>query len=314
MSPALQYGWAEGQVELRSWIAARLNARGARVRADDILVTSGGQQAISIAIDLLYRRPGAIGVEAASYPAALDLFRGRRLALASMTDGRACYVMPGLNNPTGQRLSKQERRDLLARGAAVIEDDAYGELVFDGAPAPLLLRDAPDRVFHVGTLSKTLCPGLRVGWLVVPRRQRDRARRVKERLDLQANGLAQAIVSDYLQRVDFDDRLRKLRRYYAARAERLARELRRALPSWRFALPEGGFCLWVDTNERVDERRFAEIAIEEGVSFDPGSSFLGEGQPSTTWIRVCFSSVEADRFRDGARRLASAWSRVTQRP
>ena len=310
---ALQYGWAEGEHQLRQWVAARLAARGARVTADDVIVTNGAQQAIGIAADLVLRKGDAVGVEPASYPAALEQLRARGFKLTTLGHGRAAYVMPGINNPTGQPFSAQSMAAVRASGAWIIEDDAYGELKFDGRLAPLLLAQLPRRTLHVGTLSKTLCPGLRVGWLVVPPSLRRRARELKENDDLQANSLTQAIAGDYLRGIDFDRRLQRLRRFYLARATRLTREVKKALPSWRFVFPQGGFSVWVDTGAAVLERRFAEIALDEGVSFDSGSAFVAAPATSgskSALLRLCFSSVPPARFAESARRLARAWARV----
>ena len=311
-SGALQYGWAEGQAVLRSQIAARLVARGARVTPDDVLVTSGAQQAIAIATQLLLRPGQGVGVEEVTYPAALELFRLRRLVPTELTKTRCRYVMT-LSNPLGTPLTAEARATAVQGRGVLIEDDAYGELLFNGGAVPLLLGEAPERTFHAGTFSKTLCPGLRVGWLVMPEAHRARARRLKEGDDLQANSLAQAVVSDYLAHADFEDHLQRLRRFYARRAARLASAVKRALPSWNFRFPEGGFCLWITADSRVGERRFVEDALDEGVTFDAGSSFSVSGSSALpTRLRLCFSYTSAGQFEEGARRLARAWHRVAR--
>jgi 2-aminoadipate transaminase len=316
-APALQYGWAEGSEGLRAFIAGRLRARGASTDAADVIVTSGAQQAIAIALELLCRAGDRVGVGAETYPGALELMRARGLRpVPSWADVRVCYVMPAVDNPRGAALSAEARRAALATGASIIEDDAFGDLRFDGpAPRPLL-ADAPDRVLHVGTLSKTLCPGLRIGWLVAPPGMRRHAVCLKQGGDLQASSLAQAVIEDYLTGggayppEDFEGRLARLRRFYRIRAGALHRALRAFLPGWRLAKPVGGFAIWAEAPidaPPVDEVAFLEAAVAAGVTFDPGSMFRPDGAGAPLALRLCFSSAPVASFVEGARRLARAW-------
>jgi 2-aminoadipate transaminase len=148
---------------------------------------------------------------------------------------------------------------------------------------------------------------------VVPRRWRRRALRLKQAADLQSNSLAQAVVDDYLGRHDFERRLPVLRRFYRRRAERLASAVRRAIPSWRFQFPAGGFGVWIETDAAVDERRFLAAAVEERVSFDPGTPFEAWPTGGATALRLCFSLARPAEFEEGARRLARAWRRAARR-
>jgi 2-aminoadipate transaminase len=320
--PALQYGWAEGFESLRQLVASRLRARGASVSADEVIVTSGAQQAIAIALEVICKAGDRVGVAAETYPAALDLMQERRLVpVASATGVRAHYAMPALGNPSGVRLDAAARGALLASGVPIIEDDAYADLRFDGTAPRLLLAEAPGQVFHVGSLSKTLCPGLRIGWLVAPSRFRRRALRIKQGSDLQANSLAQAIVEDLLgstgegPALDFDARLVRLRRFYRARAAALGRALRAHLPGWHFSNPEGGFTIWARADHPargIDEKAFLEAAAAEGVMVDPGSMFRPNRSPAPIAIRLSFSAAPPTKFDEGVRRLARAWRRVAR--
>lgn len=310
--PALQYGWPEGDEDLRSWIAGRLRRRGAQVVRDDVIVTSGAQQAVSLAAQIVGGAGATIGIEPESYPGALDLFRA--LGNPVIDDGGhadAYYVMPAVSNPRGRGLSPHERARILSTFRPIIEDDAYADLCFDSvAPRPLL-ADAPDRVFHVGTFSKTLCPGLRVGWLVPPRSLRTEVLKLKQAADLQAASLPQAILEDYLRNEDFDQRLVRLREFYARRAARMERALRRHLPGWKFQPPCGGFAIWVEPDGEPNEACFLAAAIEHGVAFDPGSLFRASGAASPFALRLCFSSVSCDEeLDDGVRRLSRCWADV----
>jgi 2-aminoadipate transaminase len=326
-APALQYGWAEGFESLRALIASRLRARGAPVAAADVIVTSGAQQAIAIVLEAICKPGDRVGVAPETYPAALDLLRERRLVPVTSAAGvRAHYAMPALGNPGGACLDAGAREALLAGGALVIEDDAYADLRFDGAAPRPMLADAPARVFHVGTLSKTLCPGLRIGWLVAPRRFHKRALRIKQGSDLHASSLAQAIVADLFgatpeagdAALDFEARLVRLRRFYRARAAALARALRAHLPEWRFAHPEGGFSIWAQADRpslaarAVDEKALLEAAAQEGVMVDPGSIFRASRSVEPIAVRLCFSAAPPASFDEGVRRLARAWRRVTR--
>jgi 2-aminoadipate transaminase len=299
---ALQYGWPEGSEPLRRWIADRLQKRGADVTAADVVVTSGAQQAIALAVDVL--SPSRVAVDLETYPAALDLFRSRGI-VAGRT-GEVTYVMPGVDNPRGRGL--RDRNALLASDLPILADEAYAELRFDGALERPLLADARDRVFHIGTVSKTLCPGLRVGWLVPPRPFVAQVLRFKHDVDLQAGSLSQAVLESFLARDDFDARLARARKFYVGRAKRMARALSR-IPGLRFSMPEGGFAIFAETDLEGDDRRLLELATECGVSFDPGRLFRSDDRSSPIAFRLCFSNVSATEIDEGIRRLASAIQR-----
>jgi 2-aminoadipate transaminase len=298
------------------------------VSADDVVVTSGAQQAIVIATQTVLGRGGRIATDDESYPAALDAFRTHGaipVAGLDATATAAAYVMPAVANPRGRALDGDARARLLASRRAILEDDAYADLRFDDAAPPPLVADTHARVFHIGTFSKTLCPGLRVGRLVAPRRDHARVLRRTRDQDLQSSTLAQAILVEALglggrrggddaaiaQAVErFDERLTRLRRFYRRRAERLVRALRRQLPHCRAAMPDGGFSVWVECDDDLDDVTLLRAAIDEGVAFDPGRLFRPSRAPVPLGFRLCFSAEPPDRLEEGVRRLARAFDRV----
>lgn len=305
---ALQYAWPEGRERLRAWIAARLRARGASVQADEVIVTSGAQQALAIVTQLLVRRGDAVGTDRETYPAALDLLRTRGAELRAGADGVRCfYAMPAIGNPHGRGMSASARAALLARGLDVIEDDAYAELRFDGRVPPPLCATDRVHVWQVGTFSKTLCPGLRVGWLVPPPEWRERALAIKHATDLQSSSLGQTILELFLERDDFDARLARARAFYARRAARMLRAVRRWLPRWRTEEPAGGFALFLESDEAGDDTALLEVATVHGVSFDPGHVFRPDDAQLPLGLRLCFSYARAAELDEGVRRLARAW-------
>ena len=295
----LQYAWPEGRAPLRSHIATRLRARGADVEADDVIITNGAQDAIALAIEVL--GPNAVETDALSYPAALELFRAR--GCEARVDPQAVrYAMPAIANPSGCTADARERQRMLA-ARWILEDDAYAELAFDAHVPPPLLAEARDRVFHIGTFSKTLVPGLRVGWLVPPRPWMRRVRETKMRRDLHACGLSQAIVEYLLLASPFDARLDALRETYGRRCATTIHALR-GLPHVMFSTPAGGFSIWLETDLYATDAMALRLAIEAGVSVDPGELFRAAPQPHEPLaMRISFSAIPEERLPEAIGRL-----------
>jgi 2-aminoadipate transaminase len=303
---ALQYDWPEGRSGLREWVARHLRQRDVKVEHDEVLITSGAQQALDIALQVSTEPGSSIGVPEACYPLALALFRARGMSPESkLVDEATEYTMPAVENPTGCALDPAERVRLLARQRLILEDDAYGDLRF-GRQHPPLHASAPDRVFLIGTFSKTLCPGLRVGWLVAPPRFRELARRAKQLSDLQANTFAQGIVERYLAAEDFEERLVWLRTFYERRATALVDALRKRVPYLRFREPEGGFSLWASLEESGEDTELLATALRHGVSLDPGSDFRSTPGSRGLCFRLTFSSLPPRQMDEAVKRLARA--------
>lgn len=297
----LQYGWPEGQPELRERIARRLARRGLEVSADDVLITNGAQDAIGFVIDALKARE--VQTDALTYSTALDLFRHRRCEPRT-SYAPLRYAMPAMHNPLGRSLNDAERAECL-KNEWIIEDDAYADLVFDGVAPPSLAVEANDRVFHIGTLSKTVAPGLRVGWLVAPPAFREKLRVLKNDQDLHSNGLSQAIASKLLEDDDgFEVRLGQLRSFYATCADRLVSELAR-IPEVKFEAPRGAFSIWVETPFAVDDETALRSAVRDfKVSWDAGRLFRTEPKHDDRLaFRLNYSALPAARFEEGVSRL-----------
>lgn len=301
---ALQYGWPEGHPELRAIVARRLARRGLAVSADDVLITNGAQDAIGFVVDVLEAR--SVQVDALTYPSALELFHSRGCTPVT-TPAPLRYAMPAMHNPLGRALDANERAVCL-RNEWLIEDDAYADLVFDGAPAPSLAVEAPERVFHIGTLSKIVAPGLRVGWLVAPPSFRERLRRLKSDQDLHSSGLTQSLATKLLRdEAWFDERLAQLRSFYATRAARLVHGLA-AMPELTFTAPTGGFSVWVETPFAIDDELALRTAANEfKVAWDAGRLFrAAPRRRDTLAFRLSFSALPDARFDEGTSRLKRA--------
>lgn len=331
---ALQYGETEGDPGLRAAIAARSRDRGIEVDDAAPVITAGSQQGLDLVARALLDDGDAVVVERPAYLAALQAFglaRPRWCPLDGDADGArvdaldaACaglrpklvYVVPDFANPTGATMSLA-RREALVRWAArrevtVLEDDPYGALRTRGTPLPplaALAREVPGAsrwVAHASTLSKTVAPGLRVGWLLLPPWLRDAVVRLKQATDLHTASLSQAVARHYLASGRLDARLGIVRAEYGRRRDALAGALAEAFGD-RLAMhvPDGGMFVWARFVDGTDTRALLEPAIARGVTFVPGDAFfVGAAEPG--WLRLNFSACPPERLREGVRRLADA--------
>ena len=329
---SLQYSTTEGDPALRAAIAARLTARGLATTPDEVLVTSGSQQALTLTATVLVEPGDRILVEEPSYLAALQAFQlaGAELvpvpcdddgidpdaaaALAERHGARLLYVIPTFQNPTGRTLPLERREALaaLARRAGlwVVEDDPYGELRYRGDPLPPLaaLDGAEDRVLSLSTLSKIAAPGLRIGWVRAPAALRHPLTIAKQAADLHSSTVDQAAAARWLETVDLDERIGALRAAYGARRDALVGGLAAALPPGStHNHPDGGMFVWARLPDGWDAAALLERALARDVAFVPGFPFFA-GPPDTATLRFSFTTHSADEIAEGLRRLRAAWA------
>ena len=328
---ALQYSTTEGDPALRSALAARLTDRGLATTAEQLLVTSGSQQALTLVATVLLEPGDAVLVEEPSYLAALQAFQlaGAQVvpvpcddhgldpdavaALAARHGARLLYTVPTFQNPTGRTLPLARRTALVevaARaGLWVLEDDPYGELRYAGEPEPALasLPGAEDRVLALSTLSKVAAPGLRIGWVRAPETLRRPLTVAKQAADLHSSTVDQAAAARWLAVVDLEAHLRVLREAYGARRDALLGGLAAALPPGSVHnRPEGGMFVWARLPDGWDADRLLRRALERDVAFVPGAPFFA-GPPDRATLRLSFTAHPPAEIAEGLRRLRAAW-------
>lgn len=331
---ALQYAPTEGSAELRALLAARTSGRGLATTADDVLITTGSQQALALLSTALLDPGAVVAVEEPTYLAALQGFAlagARVVPVASDDDGvvpaslervlkehspALVYLVPTFANPTGRTLSASRRAEVAAlladRPTWVVEDDPYGELRYRGeALAPLASQPALEgRAVYLGSLSKVFAPGLRLGWLRAPRELRARLAVAKQAADLHTSTVDQAAAAAYLTATDLDAHVAGLRAAYGARRDAALESLPSVLPpgsTWTD--PDGGMFVWARLPGGVDTAALLPAALEHDVAFVPGAPFYA-GAPDRSTLRLSFTTHSPERTREGLSRLGSALGQV----
>ncbi|GGO21064.1 GntR family transcriptional regulator [Micromonospora parathelypteridis] len=308
-----------GHIALRRAIATRYQSRGLSTTPDQILVTNGGQQALTLLARALIRPGDRVLVQAPTYPGALEAFReetavlraipvdltGFAAALAEHHPALA-YVIATFHNPTGLVLPEQSRRRLVetaaAAGVVLVDDEVLCDLGFPGERAPLPLAAYHDQVITIGSLSKVIWGGLRIGWLRAPAPVVARLARLRAVHDLGGNIPAQLAAADLLPRLDAPQRRGAEQRL--ARHDHLRAELARHLPDWQVPAVPGGQTLWVRL-PHGDGSSFAQQALRHGVAVLPGPGLDAEGR-SADYLRLHFLAP-LDQLSEAVHRLATAW-------
>ncbi len=335
---ALQYGATEGYQPLREQLAAFMQSKGAQVAADQLIVTTGSQQALDLLGKCLVDPDSKAIVEGPTFLATIQCFRlyGAELISAPI-DGEGVqvdqlerlitehkpkfvYLIPTFGNPSGAMLSLERRKRVLELAVKyqtlIIEDDPYGDLYFDAPPPPSLLAlsaqvpGSRDWLVHCGSLSKVLSPGLRVGWMVAPPELLAKATMCKQFSDAHTSTFAQATAAQYLAGGHMPGTLARVREVYGARAKTMGDALRNDLGAEiDFVQPQGGLFVWARLTgaggKIKDGNEFAKRAIAEGVAFVPGAPFYC-ANPDLSTLRLSFATADEGKIREGIGRLAKA--------
>ena len=317
------YGTAIGYPRLRSWIADHHG-----VEPERVLVTNGSMQADAFLFETLVRPGDDVVIERPTYDRTLLSLRGRGAQLhavqlepdgidteelgallASGVKAKLAHIIPNFQNPAGYTLSLQKRGRLLelaaANGFLVFEDDPYVELRFSGEELPTMLSMDPDRVVYASSFSKTVCPGIRVGYLVGPTDVIAEITKLATNTYISPNMVAQSIVYEFCASGAIDRSIETVKGALAERAETLAASLRRELPEADFVQPQGGYFMWVTLPEGTDVHRLFDAAAERGVAFVKGTDFLLDGGENT--LRLAYSGVSPEQIETGVARLAEAY-------
>ncbi|GGO60047.1 aminotransferase-like domain-containing protein [Streptomyces lasiicapitis] len=324
---ALQYSTTEGEPALRAAVAERYAARGLATGADDILVTTGSQQALSLLATALVEPGDTVLVENPCYLAALQVFAfagARVVPVPSDVDGvdpdaldalvaqhrpKLLYTVPTFQNPTGRTLPAARRAAVAEvaarRGLWIIEDDPYGELRFEGERVPWVASyaGAEDRTVVLGSFSKVMAPGLRLGWLRAPAALRRACAIAKQAADLHTPTVNQLAAAWYLERFDLDAHVARVAGEYRERRDAMLAGLPGALPAgstWN--RPEGGMFLWARLPVGYDATASLPTVVAQDVAYVPGAPFYG-GAPEAETLRLCFVTQTPDEIAEGLRRL-----------
>lgn len=335
----LQYGATEGYQPLREQLAAFMASKGARgVAANDLIVTTGSQQALDLLGKTLVSPGDKVIVEGPTFLATIQCFRLYGADLITVpVDGQGAktdeldkliaehkpkfvYLIPTFGNPSGAMMSLERRKAVLRMAVKhqtlIVEDDPYGDLYFGEAPPPSLLAladevpGARDVLVHCGSLSKVLSPGLRVGWMVGPAELLAKATMCKQFSDAHTSTFAQATAAQYLKAGRMPATLSRVRQIYAERAATMSSALRRELGDGiEFVEPKGGLFVWATLTgaggKVNDGAAFAKKAIEQGVAFVPGAPFFATNPVHAT-LRLSFATAPLDKIEEGIQRLGKA--------
>jgi len=322
---ALQYSATEGYAPLREWIAARYSKDGVTIRATQVLVTTGSQQALDLLGKVLIDPASPVLVETPTYLGALQSFSmyepryvqvptgdngliPQALTPELTRDARLLYAQPNFQNPTGRRLPLERRRALaeFARTCPfpVIEDDPYGALDYAGAPLPTLLSMAPEHIVHCGSFSKVLAPGLRLGYIIAPEELHFKLVQAKQATDLHTPTFTQRIVHEVVKDGFLDEHVPMIRALYRDQCAAMLSSLERYMPegvSWN--RPEGGMFVWVNLPKCIDTMKLLEAAVADNVAFVPGGPFYANDADHSA-LRLSFVTVPPARIDEGIARLA----------
>jgi 2-aminoadipate transaminase len=321
---ALQYGSGQGDPGLREGICEVMSLEGIRAHPDEVVVTVGSQQALDL-ITRIFVDPGDVVLaEGPSYVGALGTFASYEAnvvhvpmddqglipdALASVlarVSPKFLYTCPSFHNPAGVSLSGSRRAEILhlcqRAGLPVVEDNPYGLLGFDGEPSRALRADDP-RVIYLGTFSKTIAPGLRVGWAVAPPGVRDKLVLAAESAVLCHSSFAQLLVREYLATQPWREQVKVFRELYRERRDAMLDSLQAYLPAGcRWTTPGGGFYVWLGL-PGLDAKAMLPRAIAARVAYVPGTGFYADGS-GADHLRLSYCFPEPARIREGVRRLA----------
>jgi 2-aminoadipate transaminase len=316
---ALQYGPTDGYAPLREWIAHSLSTTGTRIAPEQILMTSGSQQALDLLGKVLIDEGSRVLVETPSYLGALQAFSVYRPEFASVDtddDGlvpssidavaegaRLLYALPNFQNPTGRSLSVARRLELVETcnrlGLPLIEDDPYGALSYKGEPFPKMLSMNPDGVIYMGSFSKVLTPGIRLGYVCAPLPLVRRLELAKQAADLHTAQLTQMVVYDVIKDGFLDQHIPTIRTLYSNQCQAMLDAMDECFPkdvTW--TRPEGGMFIWVTLPKGIDAMKLLDQAIAAKVAFVPGAPFYAN-QPETNTLRLSFVTVPPERIREG---------------
>jgi len=326
---ALQYGPTDGYLPLREWIASSL--RGSTVSPAQVLITAGSQQGLDLIGKVLLDRGDPVAVETPTYLGALqslgqyfpqfvpvdsddDGLQPERLgaclrrAGVAPGGGKLLYTIPNFQNPTGRTLPEARRLALVEacarEGLPIVEDDPYGALDYEGQAHASLLSMAPEHVIYLGSFSKVLSPGVRLGYLVAPLSIIRKLEQAKQASDLHTSTLVQRIVHEIVKDGFLTGHLEQCRSLYAARAQAMDDALRKHLTGVvRWTRPRGGMFLWLQLPQGIDAQSLIEPAIAAGVAFVPGAPFYAADAQANT-MRLCFSTADPVQIEQGIAALA----------
>ena len=333
---ALQYSQTEGYAPLRGLIAANVSRYGINVSADNVLITTGSQQALDIIGRIFINRGDRVLTESPTYLGALQAWNAYGAAyetVISDNDGlstddlakvigshiKFMYVLPNFQNPAGVTLTLERRQKLVELAdrfcVPIVEDDPYGQLRFEGEHLPpvVVLDDAlrdngilsyRGNVIYTSTVSKILAPGLRIGWVIAPTEVIKKMVQAKQGADLQCSTFDQYVAYELLQGDWMKDHIQTLRKVYKERRDAMLQAFEDFMPEGTtWTRPQGGLFLWLTLPEGCNTLELFPIAIEEKVAYVPGASFYPKGGPSNT-MRLNFSACNPETIRVGVERLS----------
>jgi DNA-binding transcriptional MocR family regulator len=328
---ALQYGSGQGLPALREQILEVMALEGIRAGVDDIVVTTGSQHPLEL-ITKLFINPGDVVLaEAPSYVTALTVFKSFQAEVAHVAmddfglvpqalretiervraEGKPIkflYTIPTFSNPAGVTLTWERRLEILeicrSNDILVLEDNPYGLLYFDGQPPHAMRSVEEDGVVYLGTFSKTLAPGFRVGWALAPHAIREKIILANEAAVLSPSSFTQYVIHEYLSEADWKGQIDTFRGVYRERRDAMLTALDDYLPDLSWTNPSGGFYVWVTLPDNLDSKSMLPRAVKELVAYTPGTAFYADGSGRNK-IRLSFCYPTPDFIREGIRRLST---------
>lgn len=328
---ALQYGGGQGDVRLREQIQGIMALEGIASSVEDIMITTGSQHALELISDLFLDQGDVVLVEAPSYVGAVGIFRHkeahiehvftdqdgispaalRESAERLIADGRKVkmlYLVPNFANPSGVTLSAKRRVEVLEicreLGILIVEDNPYGQLYFGEQPPQAMRSLDVEGVVYLGSFSKILSPGLRVGYVLAPPAIREKLVLANESAILSPATFAQMLVSEYLSIADWQGQIATYRQLYRKKRDAALTALAQYLPAVETTRPNGGFFLWLTLPEGLNSKDMLPLAVNELVAYTPGTAFYGDGRGANN-IRICFSHPTAENVGVGIKRLSN---------